>query len=278
MDFQNSITQIKFMPLINCPECNNQVSDVASTCPKCGFPFKKSLSESKESTNKVKKVGILLGIGIFLMPYLFSWFTLRSGYSKNTKIISFIWLSIFAVIYINQQYNDISTQSAAASTGNSKVIQKEYWRKGIYVDEFERDTEEKFISNKEIILGKFSNTATENSKLGVKLFVNKDTIEIKLYEYNRTSPVKSNILKEYAASYIIDNKKYPEGNISSYTGYLSSDRIRFVDADFYGIKNALESNAKVTFYILEKDRLTTDYTFTIPENNNFKEISSGYFN
>ena len=95
------------MPLINCPECNNQVSDVASTCPKCGFPFKKSLSESKESTNKVKKVGILLGIGIFLMPYLFSWFTLRSGYSKNTKIISFIWLSIFAVIYINQQYNDI---------------------------------------------------------------------------------------------------------------------------------------------------------------------------
>ena len=116
------------------------------------------------------------------------------------------------------------------------------------------------------------------NSLRLLLVPSKDTIKKKLYEYNKNPPVKSNILKEYAASCIIDNKKYPEGNISSYTGYLSSDRIRFVDADFYGIKNALESNAKVTFYILEKDRLTTDYTFTIPENNNFKEISSGYFN
>ena len=81
-----------------------------------------------------------------------------------------------------------------------------------------------------------------------------------------------------AFDYFIDNKKYPEDNMSSYTGYLSLDRIRFLGADFRGMKNALESNAKVTFHILEKDRLTTDYIFTIPENNNFKEISSGYFN
>jgi hypothetical protein len=42
----------------------------------------------------IRKVSILLGIGIFVMPYIFSWFTLREGYSKLAKIISFTWLAI----------------------------------------------------------------------------------------------------------------------------------------------------------------------------------------
>lgn len=28
------------MALINCPECNHQVSDTANTCPNCGFNLK----------------------------------------------------------------------------------------------------------------------------------------------------------------------------------------------------------------------------------------------
>ncbi|MGA6135863.1 DUF4236 domain-containing protein [Acinetobacter dispersus] len=39
-----------------------------------------------------RKVSILLGIGIFIMPYVFAWFTLREGYSKPARIISFGWL------------------------------------------------------------------------------------------------------------------------------------------------------------------------------------------
>ena len=42
----------------------------------------------------IRKVSILLGIGIFIMPYIFSWFTLREGYSKLAKIISFTWLAV----------------------------------------------------------------------------------------------------------------------------------------------------------------------------------------
>lgn len=29
-----------FMGLINCPECNNQVSNMANVCPRCGFPLR----------------------------------------------------------------------------------------------------------------------------------------------------------------------------------------------------------------------------------------------
>jgi len=47
-----------------------------------------------------RKVSVPLGIGIFFLPLIFSWFTLRTGYSKVTKTVSFIWLGftlIFAI-------------------------------------------------------------------------------------------------------------------------------------------------------------------------------------
>lgn len=40
-----------------------------------------------------KKIGVLLGAGIVLMPYFFAWFTLRKGYSMNARFISFAWMA-----------------------------------------------------------------------------------------------------------------------------------------------------------------------------------------
>ena len=37
------------MALINCPECNTQVSSAAASCPKCGFPI---AQEVKRVTGK----------------------------------------------------------------------------------------------------------------------------------------------------------------------------------------------------------------------------------
>lgn len=34
------------MPMINCPECNRQVSDQAVSCPGCGHPLKASRAAS----------------------------------------------------------------------------------------------------------------------------------------------------------------------------------------------------------------------------------------
>lgn len=48
-----------------------------------------------------RKVSILLGIGIFLMPYIFAWFTLREGYSKPARFISFGWLLF--LVFVNLQ-------------------------------------------------------------------------------------------------------------------------------------------------------------------------------
>ncbi len=39
------------MALIKCPECKNQVSDKAVTCPHCGFPIAQTLAQDNESEN-----------------------------------------------------------------------------------------------------------------------------------------------------------------------------------------------------------------------------------
>ncbi|ULF83361.1 hypothetical protein [Vibrio alginolyticus] len=58
-----------------------------------------------------RKVSIWLGIGIALIPLVFSWFTLRKGYSRKSKIISFSWLFLTCLLVgISPQDN---TESAA---------------------------------------------------------------------------------------------------------------------------------------------------------------------
>ena len=65
------------------------------------------------------------------------------------------------------------------------------WNTGIFVDEFGDPTNKKFL--KITALGKFSNTATNNSDLRVDMFLDGDDISspwFRLYEYNRSNPLK----------------------------------------------------------------------------------------
>lgn len=71
------VWEIRNMSLINCPECNREVSDKAGSCPNCGCPIGKSTPEIK--TNNVNqnlpKVeaksgvidGVKLGCGMFVV-------------------------------------------------------------------------------------------------------------------------------------------------------------------------------------------------------------------
>ena len=51
--------------------------------------------------NFERKVSILLGMGIFIMPYIFAWFTLREGYSKSARFMSFGWLLF--LVFVSMQ-------------------------------------------------------------------------------------------------------------------------------------------------------------------------------
>ncbi len=44
----------KIMSLIMCPECGNEVSDKAASCPKCGYLINKVTEEERESNAKAE--------------------------------------------------------------------------------------------------------------------------------------------------------------------------------------------------------------------------------
>src|SRR5690606_37023872 len=93
-------------------ECKKEISDAAPTCPHCGSP----VASSKRS------VGILLGIGIFLFPLIFSWFTLRTGHSTVARAVSFVWLAFCVIVLFAQSPKTPSAtaSSQAAATADSQ--------------------------------------------------------------------------------------------------------------------------------------------------------------
>lgn len=48
------------MALIDCPECEKQVSDKAESCPYCGYPIKDTLSDNNDDDWKETKYKLLL--------------------------------------------------------------------------------------------------------------------------------------------------------------------------------------------------------------------------
>ena len=53
------------------------------------------------SINKNERPSFLLALGIFFMPYLFSWTTLHPRYSITTKVISIGWAVILIYLMCN---------------------------------------------------------------------------------------------------------------------------------------------------------------------------------
>jgi hypothetical protein len=100
------------MPMINCPDCSKEMSDSAPSCPNCGRP-------NANAPAQVRPVSTLLGIGIFLVPLIFSWFTLRKGHTTKAKVISFAWLILsLAIIGAQDGKNGGSTSSTSSRTAS----------------------------------------------------------------------------------------------------------------------------------------------------------------
>lgn len=55
------------MALINCPECNKEISDEASTCPNCGKPINTSVSSATKNKPKSAIIFTITGIVIFIL-------------------------------------------------------------------------------------------------------------------------------------------------------------------------------------------------------------------
>lgn len=97
------------MALVKCPECNNDISDQAVACPKCGYELKKRKKKVTLPSGKNKwfvVIGVLLLIGGFYLlnskanatksyesKFLGISFDYNSGYKVNSNDDGFIYLA-----------------------------------------------------------------------------------------------------------------------------------------------------------------------------------------
>ncbi|MCU8000189.1 zinc ribbon domain-containing protein [Shewanella sp. SM95] len=89
------------MALINCSECNREVSDKAESCPKCGAPIlgaKESISAGSnirtiQETSKKFKIQQLASILLFLTGFFMS----MSGVSDPDYKPS-VWPGLFMIV------------------------------------------------------------------------------------------------------------------------------------------------------------------------------------
>lgn len=70
-----------------------------------------------------KFVTFPLGLGICFCPYIFSWFTLRKGYSRSVRIITFVWLGLALFAFSCNSYNSTSP-SLKANTPEPNPIRQ----------------------------------------------------------------------------------------------------------------------------------------------------------
>ena len=134
-----------------------------------------------------------------------------------------------------------------------------------FVDEFKDKTDSKYLTTKERISGKFSNSATQNSKLAVSILIQKGEnddsspiISMFLYEYAGNNPVK--VYSKESYTILVKDK-----NNEKTTLYASnySDRLTLDMANSLKLHNILKLGGKVKFLIKEDKNSITNYSFEI---------------
>jgi len=143
------------------------------------------------------------------------------------------------------------------------------WGIKFYIDEFQQPTSDKYISTKDLVRGTFSNSATTNSALSILFIIDADSLAIALNEYG-SSRVKNSSSSNYVTYNItlltVDKNKL---NVKG-TMRPGSDRINISGEDKDAVISALSKQGGVSFYIVQSDRTTTTYLFSV-ETDNFAE-------
>jgi hypothetical protein len=113
-----------------CSRCGSALHPGANFCLHCGqqvqtwATYQQLPTQPHASEPPEKKVGVLLGIGIFFMPYIFAWLTLMKGYGKNARALSFIWMIAMAAMVLgpHNHTTNISPPANSAPTALQSTL------------------------------------------------------------------------------------------------------------------------------------------------------------
>lgn len=161
--------------------------------------------------------------------------------------------------------DNISSDATVNETPKTTAAKEEDWVLKYYVDEFDQPTSDWYITNRQLITGKFSNSATTDSKLSVKVLIDDQDVCFVLYEYG-SHQVKNSYSKN---KYFDIKMKDVNGKEHTMQGGIVSggDRVAFLSKDIPTVLNALKQEGTVMFYLVEDEYTTSTYLFSVETSN-----------
>lgn len=150
------------------------------------------------------------------------------------------------------------------------------WAVNYYVDDFDQPTDQWYITTNNSVTGNFSNSATTKSQLNAQMAIDKDEetggdrIAIFLWEYGRT--MVKNSSEQSVDEYNI-TMRASDGTDHEMTGtmYCGGDRLFIDDAYVGDVIAAMKEAGTVSFRIVDANRTTSTYLFSI-ETSNFGSV------
>jgi hypothetical protein len=168
-------------------------------------------------------------------------------------------------------------EQAAAVAAKAEAADKErlknlnntgIWQVSHYVDEFGEETDSKLIRNTDLFIGAFSNSATQDSELTVRVLIDSATeVHFVLYEYAGNNPVKA-----YSPDKYIVQMRDSLGNRERLVATNYGDRLSFGPQHSGAIFRALLNGGEIKFHIYEEERPTTKYDFSIANADYFANV------
>lgn len=164
------------------------------------------------------------------------------------------------------------------------------WELMAYSDEFGFPTNKKYIVNKGVCIGTFSNSATTNSQLHAVVFCQENRgyhqIKIRFAEYGKyivKNPTSKNVWFNFVMMDSSGEKQYFNGLTDAFIPKQNQDMWLGTDATHAVIK-ALKAGGTIRFAFTEQDNPHNKYIFTIEDASGFDVaydkwiIQYGYLN
>lgn len=233
---------------MDCKKCGHVVEEGFNNCPNCG----ESLNGKKKAKKPIFKKWWFWVIVVILVIAVFGSLTSEDDNTATT---------------VDENTTVAEAEIGEASNVTTEESTPQTWKKDFYVDDFDEPTDEWYIARE--FSGTFSNSATNDSRLTGRIFIDAEDITIFLYEYN-SHQVKNSY--SHAEDYVI-SVRLADGTTKEFSGsiYSEGDRIVIDESDNAAMKDLLVNGGNMKFYIYEKDNSVTNYLFEI-SSDNLKDI------
>lgn len=175
--------------------------------------------------------------------------------------ILMVMVMVVGMVNIVSADNELTKEQIENRKKFSKTqVSSGIWVIDRYVDNFGEENGAYFIHNRPSIRGKFSNTATHNSRLKVYFLIDGSyKMALQLYEYAGNNPVKSYSIPDV---YYV-NIKDKHGKIIRMRATNYNDRLYFEKSSSLKLHRLFMKGDIIKFHIREQESNTSNYKFNV---------------